>query len=661
MRASVPVVVLLASVAVALPNLGVGQPASTSLSKRQEVSPYVVERLVRRHGDDEDEEEEGHDMHSTMSSSEQDDASASSESAPAQATAAPATSHSHSSGSEHDHGLSHAPPLLVINETEILLHHAPDPPSYYDFDQGEEGKGGVLVVHVALMTLAFFVLLPLSIFLKAGRSHLSILPQTGFLATSILGLVFGQIYNGLTPPMYERSSHTSWGWITMVLAIALNIVDVARFVLRFTRWGDKLDAKFPELSLGEQLEKDEAEVFKLEDESEEQEALVTSPTETEVSPERRWSPLSHPRFSESDIPPARGHSTFSDSDTVFDSAGPDGTTRGPSKPKSTRARVRSYASAFLDFMMRMLILLAWVQVCNGIAVWTGTCRDRYLNGCLAHVIKGSIFLWYGLLTFARYCGGMSSLGWAWNRHPTRHDSIWTAEFVESLVIFVYGSTNTWMERMGKTGAYSIKDVQHISIAIMFWAAGALGMLLESRTIRSWLSTPAVQASGQEAERVAPPSSASFSFNPFPALVIGITGVAMSAHHQVYQFQVEVHALWGYLLAGFSVFRFLTYFFLYLRPPASILPSRPPTEALASLCLACGGVVFILSTEQVTFAAMRHNADDNMAFLNITFAAVCTWFFWIACLFGVKGWALKRNAAPTASSLRASQAKSASLA
>ncbi|GAA5923680.1 hypothetical protein JCM1841_004825 [Sporobolomyces salmonicolor] len=660
MRASVPVVALLASAAAALPNLGAGQSASTSLSKRREVTPYVVNHLVRRHGDDEDDEDEGHVMSSAMTSSEHDDHSASSESASAQAIADPATSHSHSSGTEHEHGLAHGPPLLVINETEILLHHAPDPPSYYDFDQGEDGKPGVLVVHVALMTFAFFVLLPLSIFLKAGRSHLSILPQTGFLATSILGLVFGQIYNGLTPPMYERSSHTSWGWITMVLAIALNIVDVARFILRFTRWGDKLDAKFAGLSLSEQLEKDEEEVFKLEDESEEQEALVSSPTETEVSPERRWGPLSHARFSESDVP-ARGHSTFSDSDTVFDSAGPDGTTRGPSKPKSTRARVRSYASAFLDFMMRMLILLAWVQVCNGIAVWTGTCRDRYLNGCLAHVIKGSIFLWYGLLTFARYCGGMSSLGWAWNRHPTRHDSIWTAEFVESLVIFVYGSTNTWMERMGKTGAYSIKDVQHISIAVMFWAAGALGMLLESRTIRSWLSTPAVQASGQEAERVAPPSSASFSFNPFPALVIGITGVAMSAHHQVYQFQVEVHALWGYLLAGFSVFRFLTYFFLYLRPPASILPSRPPTEALASLCLACGGVVFILSTEQVTFAAMRHNADDNMAFLNITFAAVCTWFFWIACLFGVKGWALKRNAPPTSSSLRASQAKSASLA
>ena len=91
---------------------------------------------------------------------------------------------------------------------------------------------------------------------------------------------------------------------------------------------------------------------------------------------------------------------------------------------------------------------------------------RVLLSCLAHIIKGSIFLWYGLLTFARYCGAFSSLGWAWNRHPSKTASIWTAEFVESLVIFTYGATNTWMERMGKTGSYSVKDVQHISIAIM---------------------------------------------------------------------------------------------------------------------------------------------------------------------------------------------------
>jgi len=81
-------------------------------------------------------------------------------------------------------------------------------------------------------------------------------------------------------------------------------------------------------------------------------------------------------------------------------------------------------------------------------------------------------------------------------------------------------------------------------------------------------------------------------------------------------QVQIHALWGLLLGGFSVLRCLTYFFLWLNPPRSFLPSRPPTEALASFLLACGGLVFIFSTEEVTFAAMRkgHDGMSHTAFV-----------------------------------------------
>ena len=42
----------------------------------------------------------------------------------------------------------------------------------------------------------------------------------------------------------------------------------------------------------------------------------------------------------------------------------------------------------------------------------------------------------------------------------------------------------------------------------------------------------------------------------------------------------------------------------------MLPSRPPTEALGSFFLACGGLVFMLSTEEVTIAAMRRGRDGK---------------------------------------------------
>ncbi|GAA6063388.1 hypothetical protein JCM10212_001487 [Sporobolomyces blumeae] len=539
-------------------------------------------------------------------------------------------SHEHAEhGTGHDHHHSREPPKLVLDEADILRTHSPDPPSYFDYDGGEDGKRWLLVGHVVTMVVAFFGFLPLAIFLRSGRSPLAILPQTAFLAVSILGLCLGRIYNAATPQMYEGSSHSGWGWATMLLAIGLNLFDVVRFVATFTRFSDRVQlfaSRFDSRLGGGETERS---LFKLEEDEDvgcERTALVSSPIE-------------EPGVGTFSGSSSRG-SSFSDADTVYDSAGPESSALVDAKGR--RSRLRRLLSGLHNFSTRFLVILGYIELCTGIAVYTGTCRGNYLNGCLAHLIKGSIFFWYGLLTFARFCGGMSTYGWAWNRHPSRPTSIWTAEFVESLVIFVYGATNTWMERFGKTGAISVKDAQHIGIAIMFWAAGALGMLMESRTVRSWLATPAIEASGQTGDRVAPPASAAFSFNPFPALVIGVTGVAMSAHHQTYMFQVEIHALWGYLLAAFAVFRFLTYFFLYLRPPASILPSRPPTEALASLFLTCGGIVFVFSTEQITFAAMRHQADDMMAFGNVAFAFASTCFLWIIVLFGVKGWALKRN-------------------
>jgi hypothetical protein len=70
------------------------------------------------------------------------------------------------------------------------------------------------------------------------------------------------------------------------------------------------------------------------------------------------------------------------------------------------------------------------------------------------------------VSFARFLGAFSSLGWAWNRAP-HGDRYHSAEFVECLVIFLYGVTNTWMERFGAQPGdpYTTKQIQHISIAV----------------------------------------------------------------------------------------------------------------------------------------------------------------------------------------------------
>ena len=65
-----------------------------------------------------------------------------------------------------DHGHHHGAPLLELNETAILTNHAPPPPSYWSIDIDRldpsiSGHPTLMIFHVALMCLAFFVILPM--------------------------------------------------------------------------------------------------------------------------------------------------------------------------------------------------------------------------------------------------------------------------------------------------------------------------------------------------------------------------------------------------------------------------------------------------------------------------------------------------------------------
>jgi hypothetical protein len=64
-----------------------------------------------------------------------------------------------------DHHHPQGAPLLELNETEITVYHSPTPDSYYTVDW--EGAGGgarypaLMMTHIILMCLAFFVALPM--------------------------------------------------------------------------------------------------------------------------------------------------------------------------------------------------------------------------------------------------------------------------------------------------------------------------------------------------------------------------------------------------------------------------------------------------------------------------------------------------------------------
>ncbi|KAG2146682.1 hypothetical protein DEU56DRAFT_785860 [Suillus clintonianus] len=579
---------------------------------------------------------------------------------------------------DHSH-MHHGAPLTELNETAIIEWHLPTPPSYWSIDIEDRDPSvprypALIALHVIFMILAFFVALPVGIAMRAVKHSWHGLVVVAFYILCALGCASSTLYKKLTPDMYEGSTHASHGYLVLILSLCLSAVDITRFFVRlyaFIRSRSKfalkpfwrnivlgrnevydVTAKYTGLDMEEPREFEVAEMKPLRPAETRQpfhvrrnQPIATTQAQDlydavddETAPWVNNSQLGSSHYTQSnlserivfeaDSPQGSRHSD----DTLHDFKLPD--LIEPQAPLIRRIGQGAFAT-----LERALVFAAFGMTLSGIVVYTGGCRESYINGCLAHLIKGGIFWCYGLVTFARYLGSFSERGWAWNISPTgEHVS---AEFVESLVIFLYGITNTWMERFGVHSGdpYTTKQVQHISIAVMFWFAGLVGMGIESKRVRRWLAAPALAALGP-AETSEPPSYRG-SFNPFPALVIGVTGAAMSAHAQTYLFQVQIHELWGQLLLGFSVLRCLTYFFVWLGPPRSILPSRPPTEALGSFFLACGGLMFIFSTEEVTIAAMRKGRDDMMMFLNVAVAITCFAFCWTFSIVAMKGWLRSR--------------------
>lgn len=64
---------------------------------------------------------------------------------------------------------------------------------------------------------------------------------------------------------------------------------------------------------------------------------------------------------------------------------------------------------------------------------------------------------------------------------------------------------------------------------MFWFAGLLGIAIESNWVRQVLAQTLLQSSARGTNEPSSDTQYGWSFNPFPALVIGVTGATMAAH------------------------------------------------------------------------------------------------------------------------------------
>ncbi|KAL8375700.1 hypothetical protein RB595_007015 [Gaeumannomyces hyphopodioides] len=563
--------------------------------------------------------------------------------------------------------------------------HVTYPESYFSHPELQ----GVLYAHIAVMVVAWVFVLPVAVMFSIARSRHTLAAQLLFSAVNGAGLVLGTVYNDGTPDLYPGNAHHGLGWAVTAASCAQIAVGVlgrlagALGSSKSRRGGDAHGPATPVSAAAmaahhRQQQQQPAPFVKG--------AQTHSPYRFSDDSGEGTEPLRSPTFSSSStlrhrhdedaalkegLLLRRGKDDYSyDDDEDGDESDPSLATRldaalGRSAAagqiyrtaKRTAAAVSSGAWRVLalcyDAVDRAMLPLGFVALCTGVATHGRLFEGGEILSGLAHWIKGGVFFWLGLVTLGRWAGAFGDLGWAWNVRPrgsrgSRGDrQRWrpSAEFVESALIFFYGSTNIFLEHLGSSNsaAWSAQDLEHVAITVLFIGGGLCGMLVESAAVRDLLNASVVEAAagGGDDEDPKRPAHDGVSLNPIPALVILLLGVMMSSHTQGSAVAGMVHKQWGTLLTGAALARALTYVLVYLRPPRSVLPSRPPTELLAAFGLSAGGIIFMASSGD-TVTAMVNQELDAMFMYTVTMGLVALLMAWVVAVMAIKGWAVRRE-------------------
>ncbi|KFZ02629.1 hypothetical protein V500_00060 [Pseudogymnoascus sp. VKM F-4518 (FW-2643)] len=531
------------------------------------------------------------------------------------------------------------------------------PPSYFRHPEHSH----LILAHIALMTIAWVFVLPIAVMLSISRSRLNLLAQSGFFIINSGGVILAMLYNSRTPDLYPHNAHHTIGWLLTWATVAQICMALITASARLRGEHRNSEEHLPFIQTLQQ--------------SVGGHQWANNP---EIAPGYRFSDDSGHGTEQNDES-LRGNSSSSledDRDVMsginrkyYEGEADD---LAPGSKRSRHVLVRrlravlsgkvpSYISSRVTGLLRILeavitrtiLIQGFVGITTGAVTYAGIFRGIDIFSGLAHFIKGGVFFWYGIFTLGRWAGSFADRGWAWNIKPrTSPASNISAEFVESFLIFFYGSTNIFLEHLRAWGlAWSAQDMEHISITIMFIGGGLCGMLIESTAIRKLLNintskasinhqTPIVDGEGEESSWQAP-RSYKVSMNPIPALMVLLLGVMMSSHHQSSMVSTMIHKQWGTLLMGASFARGLTYIIFYLSPPTSFLPSRPPSELITAFCLMAGGLVFMASSRD-TVVSMEYNNLDAMFVFTVTMGLVSFLMAWIILIVALKGWALQKE-------------------
>ncbi|KAF8141426.1 hypothetical protein EV363DRAFT_1578682 [Boletus edulis] len=285
--------------------------------------------------------------------------------------------------------------------------------------------------------------------------------------------------------------------------------------------------------------------------------------------------------------------------------------------------LRPYAVRAHGILGRIWPILGWVQGLFGVIVLMGLCGEEGAGQCAAHYIMGSAFIAYGIIMAILLVAGEN-----WVRQSGRSPEWW-----DSWVIMLWGTVNTFTEHHG--GKWSVKDMQHTVLGVIWWAGGALGIYLAQKChprsdVRHLGSLPADR-----------------SDNTILHDSITLTGWAMSEHAQAFMLSTKVHAMFGYTLMLAGLTRIIDICFISTSSSTGPLddnesehtltsrinaPGEPKPKAarafrhLPPLLLMAAGVIFMSATDEELDAAQDVGVDHVTYILGMYSVAFVLYLF-----------------------------------
>ncbi|SGY21349.1 BQ5605_C016g08226 [Microbotryum silenes-dioicae] len=251
-----------------------------------------------------------------------------------------------------------------------------------------------------------------------------------------------------------------------------------------------------------------------------------------------------------------------------------------------KSKFRRGVVVFHSVVGKSFPVVGWVQMIFGGIATLGFCFGEHTLQCVAHFAMGSGFIGYGIILLVLFRLGAR---WLERRGCAQ-------EMIDSWVLLVLGIVNTFTEHnfLGGNGGWSHKDMNHVSLGVLWWAGGALGV---------WLSR-----GGRR--------------NIVPGLLISMTGYAMSGHAQAIEFSTAVHKFFGFALMAAGFARVIEVCFLLSDQPTPVLSPSVSARAFQHMTpylLVLSGLTFLSSTEEQMAWVGRDIEMDHITYANILFA------------------------------------------